>query len=86
MSERDNTAADSVRSNAASSVERFWSGLNVGALLVVAAGLSAAVHATTGEWPAEFGGVAAALYAVAGAVLVGYSLALADRSGAPTER
>ncbi|MFC7141634.1 hypothetical protein ACFQMA_17575 [Halosimplex aquaticum] len=54
--------------------EQFWSARNFGALLVFTALVSVALRTTTGHWPADLGGWAAAAFAGVGLVLIGHSL------------
>lgn len=55
--------------------EQFWSARNFGALLVFAAVVSVVLESTTGDWPSGLGGWGAAVFAGAGLVLLGHSLA-----------
>ncbi|WP_152436376.1 hypothetical protein [Halosimplex carlsbadense] len=61
--------------------ERFWSALNVGALLLVAVLASVGLYGSNGEWPAGFGGAVVGVFAVPGVALVGYSLHASVASG-----
>ncbi|MCU4799896.1 hypothetical protein OB920_05885 [Halobacteria archaeon HArc-gm2] len=56
-------------------VDRHTSQLTVGALAFLSAGLSVAIYAVSGEWPAGFWGLEAVFFVVLGVVLVGYTLA-----------
>ncbi|WP_436926642.1 hypothetical protein [Halosimplex amylolyticum] len=80
MSERRSAApgAGPDRTESDPTVETFWSALNTGALLVVAALRSPVLHSLSGEWPAGFGGRGAAAFAVVGVGLFGYSLVIAS--------
>lgn len=56
-------------------MDQRTSQLTIGALAFLSAGLSVAIYAVSGEWPAGLWGLEAVLFVLLGVVLVGYSLA-----------